>query len=688
MRPFPRVVLGALVLSSAACAGHGSNSSDPAQHRLPSADEIASREQTADQQVHHVLNRLAFGARPGDYAAVRAMGVDVWIARQLDPERIPDGATDAYLAQFRTLGKSGEQLLADYPPPGAALAKLKASGTMVSSADSTKFADQAKQSYAFLGEIATARVARSVMSERQLQEVMVDFWENHFNVFAGKDRTRYFLQDFDANVIRPRAMGNFRDLLGAVAKSPAMLYYLDNWQSVADSGRPTLVEQRRMTALRAAAPGRRQNPAVANLTIGQLMERGLLPKGQEKRLQALPADRLAEVKKLSPAQAQQRLASFVPGLANRKRGLNENYARELMELHTLGVDGGYTQHDVTEVARALTGWTIARGANGGDFMFRPEQHDAAAKNILGKAFPEGRGVEEGEDVLDMLARSPATAKFIATKLARRFVNDTPPADLVARAADTFRRTDGDIRETMRTIVTSPEFFASAAYRSKVKSPYELVTSTLRAMGAVPDSTPRYSQLVSRLGQPIFGHQAPNGYPETGDAWMNTGAILNRINFGLAAAAGRVPGVKLADWPATKALSGAPREQQVDGVIAELFGGGASTDTREVLLTGTNPFLQSRAAADAARSDSSIMSNASASNAGMGASADATNARQRNLDRVANRQPLETQQARAGRESIKPTAAGTLTQAIGTIPQMGGFNQIVGLALGAPEFQRR
>jgi hypothetical protein len=251
---------------------------------------------------------------------------------------------------------------------------------------------------------------------------------------------------------------------------------------------------------------------------------------------------------------------------------------------------------------------------------------------------------------------------------------------------------------LRTIVTSSEFFASAAYRSKVKSPYELVASTLRAMGAVPDSTPRYSQLVSRLGQPIFGHQAPNGYPETGDAWMNTGAILNRINFGLAAASGRVPGVKLADWPATKTLSTLTREQQVDGIISELFGGGASTDTREVLLTGTNPFLQSRAAADAARSDSSSMGSASMGSASMGSAsmgsasvsttADATSARNQRQARAAERQSLETQQARAGREAVKPTSTTSLTQSIGNIPQMGGFNQIVGLALGAPEFQRR
>lgn len=696
------VAVGAFAaLTLAACAGRGAGASDPSLGRLPSAAQVASREQTADQQVHHVLNRLAFGARPGDVAAVRAMGVDVWIARQLEPERINDGATDSFLANFKTLGKSGEQLLADYPPPGAALAKLRASGGMVSAADSIKLAEQGRQSYAFLGEIASSRVARAVMSERQLDEVMVDFWENHFNVFAGKDRTRYFLQEYDANVIRPHALGKFRDLLGAVAKSPAMLYYLDNWQSVADSGRPTLETTRRMAALRTAAPvrangrGAARNGALANganskLTIGQLIDQGLLPAAQRKRIEALPPERLAEVRKLTPAQAQQRLTQLAQGVANRRRGLNENYARELMELHTLGVDGGYTQHDVTEVARALTGWTISRGANGGEFVFRPEQHDAAEKQILGKVFPAERGQEEGEEVLDMLARSPQTAKFIATKLARRFVSDTPSAALVARAAATFRRTDGDIRETMRTIVTSEEFFASSAYRAKVKSPFELVASTLRAMGATPDATPRSAQLVSRLGEPIFGHQAPNGYPETGDAWMNTGAILNRINFGLAAAAGRVPNLKLADWSATKQLASVSREQQVDGVIQELFGGAVSNDTRQVLLTGTNPFLQSKRAAEAMKADSTGDAMTGTMDVGansMGNSA-ATDRKSANQAARAARRPIEQQQSAAGREAVRPNAAATLTQTIGNLPQLGGFTQIVGLALGAPEFQRR
>ncbi len=565
---------------------------------------VAEREQTADQQVHHVLNRLAFGPRPGDVERVRRMGVDAWIAAQLSPERLADDSVTRFLAHFTTLGMSGGQLLAAYPPPGQQLARLAAERRRegatgmdagiqpVSAADTARLQQAARESYTFVAELNAARVARAVASERQLQEVLVDFWSNHFSVFVGKDRTRYFLPEYDAQVIRPHAMGRFRDLLGAVAKSPAMLSYLDNWQSVADSGRPTL------------APPRR---------LGPIAQR-----------------RLAEAARQNP-QLQQALT--------RRRGLNENYARELMELHTLGVDGGYTQQDVVEVARALTGWTLLPAANGGRFTFRPEWHDAGEKVILGTRFPAGRGVEEGERVLDLLARHPSTARFIARKLAVRFVSDTPPATLVERAAATFTRTDGDIREVVRTIVTSPEFFATAAYRAKVKSPFELVVSTLRAMDAPMDATPRTALLLARLGQPLYGHQAPNGWPETGDAWMNTGAILNRINFGLAAAGGRVPGIRLGQWPATRELAPLPREQQVDGVIRALLGGAASSDTRQVLLTGTNPLLEARQGPDSAA-------------VGMGG-------------------------------AMRGGGAG-----FGPAPRVAGFAQIVGLALGAPEFQRR
>ena len=609
-----------------------------------SATLIASREQTADQQVHHVLNRLAFGARPGDVEAVRAMGVDAWIDRQLYPERIPDAASEQFVARFATLGKTGEQLLADAPPPAVVAAQLQRRGGTMTAADSATLREQGRQSYAFLGELASSRVARAVISERQLNEVMVDFWENHFNVFAGKDRTRYFLPEYDAQTIRPHALGTFRELLGAVAKSPAMLYYLDNWQSVADSGRPTL------------------RPAQRPLNARQAARRA-----------AVVQQRIAQNPQLQQAM-------------QRRRGLNENYARELMELHTLGVDGGYTQQDVIEVARALTGWTIARGAQGGGFAFRGEVHDASAKTILGKTFPANTGIEEGEAVLDLLASHPSTAKFIATKLARRFVSDTPPAALVERASATFRRTNGDIREVVRTIVTSPEFFASASYRAKVKSPFELVTSTMRAMNAPPDATPRTSQLVSRLGQPLFGHQAPNGYPETGDAWMNTGAILNRINFGLATASARVPGIRLSAWPLTAQVATSSREEQVDAVIKELFGGAVSSDTRQVLLTGTNPFLQSHGGAN----DSLLIGDDDATMMGGVASGEMTaNARrQAASERRAARAPAAQQQQAAGREAVRPERGGTLTQSIGSLPSLTGFAQIVGLALGAPEFQRR
>jgi len=579
-----------------------------------SAAQIAASEQTADQQVQHVLNRLAFGPRPGDTERVRRMGVDAWIAEQLRPERIDDAAATSFTARYTTLSKTSDQLFAESPPGGQLQAQLARKGASATAADSQRVRQAAQLNRQYVGELTSHRVARAVLTERQLEEVMVDFWLNHFSVFVGKDRTRYFLSAYEREAIRPHALGSFRDLLGAVAKSPAMLYYLDNWQSVADSGRPVL--------------------------------QPVPPRLARRRAQAV--QRAAQQRGADDEQMQ-RLAQ----LQQRRRGLNENYARELMELHTLGVDGGYSQQDVIEVARALTGWTLERGAQGGGFVFRPQVHDAGAKTILGQRFPAGRGVEEGEAVLDLLARHPKTAEYIATKLARRLVSDTPPPALVQRAAATFTRSNGDIREVVRTIVTSPEFFSTAAYRAKVKSPFEVVVSTLRAMQATPTTAPILAQLVARLGQPIYGHQAPNGWPETGDAWMNTGAILNRINFGLAVASGRVPGVRLQQWPAAATLQPLPREQQVDGVIRELLGGAVSPDTRQVLLTGTNPFLQ----ANVSKADSLVFD-----------------------DDSTDTMTPPTMRARAGRRNAM--AGGTSTAAA------AGLTQIIGLALGSPEFQRR
>jgi uncharacterized protein (DUF1800 family) len=553
------IAVAAGLASLAACGGRSPARVEPAPRMSamplePMPAETGPREQTADEQVNHVLSRLTFGARPGDAEAVRAMGVDRWIDLQLHPERIDDSKSDAYFSTLESYNTSAQELQRKYPPPNQLLQRLQAKGgAKLSSADSAELRQANAGPRMVLTEAQGGRIDRALVSERQLQEVMTDFWLNHFSVYIQKGPPeRYQLAHYESRVIRPNALGKFRVLLEAVAKSPAMLFYLDNWESQADSNRP------RLTPLPGAGRG----------GLGRNYRGGLL----------------------TPQQQQQ--------LARRRGGLNENYGRELLELHTLGVDGGYTQQDVINVARAFTGWTFPRPQQGGgEFGFNPQMHDAGQKVVLGHKLVAGRGIEDGEDVLDIVSRHPSTARYIAFKLARRFVSDTPPAALVERAAQTFRRTDGDIRAVVRTIVTSPEFFSHAAYRSKVKSPFEVVVSTLRALGAPPDGTPRTAMAVAALGEPIYGHQAPNGWPETGDQWLNTGAILSRINFGVAVAAGRIPGVSSTNWKGAESLRDAPIERQVDGVVDALLGGGVSPDTRRILITGQNPFLASAAALD-------------------------------------------------------------------------------------------
>ncbi|MGH7626675.1 MAG: DUF1800 domain-containing protein [Gemmatimonadaceae bacterium] len=587
---------------------------------LPSAQEVALRTQTADQQIRQALDRLTFGAHPGDYEKVHEIGVDRWIAGQLDPAGIDDRATDAFMSHFPTLASAPADLVHEYPPARLVKAQAKRrkgtergapagttgdtgkknAGPVFTHEDSVELRQARREAQRVVAEVQSARVARAVMSDRQLLEVMTDFWENHFNVFAGKGPERYYLASFDENVIRPNALGKFRDLLEAVAKSPAMLYYLDNWESTANPDEPTLA-----AVPRGRTRGRSRFPQAPGLRPGRRFPQGAAAGGRP-----IPAGEGASRTRAKAAAA-------------RPKGLNENYGRELMELHTIGVDGGYTQADVIAAARAFTGWSIDRPNQGGAFIFRPAMHDAGVKVFLGDTLRAGRGIEDGERVLDMLANSPATAHFIATKLVRRFVSDSPPPALVDRAAATFTRTDGDIRETLRTIFTSSEFFSHEAYKAKVKTPFELVVSALRATDAAPDTTPRTAQLIARLGEPIFGHRDPNGWPETGDAWINTGSILNRINFGLAFAAGRLPGVSIAGWEHGEGLDTLPRAAQVDAVIGALLGGEASPDTRKVLVQGVNPLLASAAPA-----------------------------------------------------SVAPAT------------NVEGFAQLVGLALGAPEFQRR
>ena len=609
MRHLPRLLVLSSLAAGVACAPTSSVTTNAAPagaaSRVVVVPPTEPREQTADQQVRHALDRLGFGPRPGDVARVREMGVDRWIALQLAPDRVPDASTDALVASaFETyhadtrelvsLAQAGQQAIRQRARQAAQQGDTANRREMRAEAlrDDPQLREQLRRGRRIVGDVQAVKLARAVASERQLEEVMADFWENHFSVFAGKGQTRNFIPSYDRDVIRPRALGRFRDLLGAVAKSPAMLFYLDQFQSTVDSAHSPLRNAR--------------------------------------------------------------FARTRPG--GRARGLNENYARELLELHTLGVDGGYTQRDVIEVARALTGWMM-NPRQGAGFVFRPEIHDADAKVVLGHRLAAGRGIEDGEEVLDIVARHPATARFIARKLAVRFVSDDPPPALVERAAATFRRTDGDIRETVRTIVTSPEFFSRAAYRAKVKSPFELVASALRAVGARPDTTPRSAQLVAFLGAPIFGHQAPNGWPETGDSWMNAGAILNRINFGLALAGGRLPGASIAQWPDAARLRGAPREQQVDAVVSAFLGGQASPDTREILIKGENPLAAKLAA--------------------QGVGAAETPMTESNDDQ----QMTPMQETIRGRQGMRPAA-------LGRPVQLEGLAQVVGLAIGAPEFQRR
>jgi uncharacterized protein (DUF1800 family) len=426
-----------------------------------------------DGAIIHVLNRIGYGPRPGDVDKVRAVGIARYIDDQLRPERIADASMVERLAGLKTTTMSAEEIAEQYERPmieARRQRKLNAGDQPPDVAGTPS--RPARRDNTVLSELGEQKVLRAVYSERQLQEVLADFWFNHFNVDARKNRTRFLLTEYERDAIRPHVLGSFRELLGATAKSPAMLFYLDNWMSAAPAARPAPMRG-------AGAP---------------VQDRPKAP-----------------------------------------RGVNENYARELMELHTLGVDGGYTQQDVTEVARAFTGWTIVPPRQGSGFRFEPRMHDTGQKIVLGHVIKAGGGESDGEQVLDILAAHPSTARFIATKLARRFVGDVPPPALIDRAAARFRETRGDLREVTRVIVTSAEFRSPTAYGAKVKTPFEFVVSALRTSGTdVADAKPILRQL-QQLGMPPYMCQPPTGYKDTADAWVSTGAIVSRLNFAMSLA---------------------------------------------------------------------------------------------------------------------------------------------------------
>jgi uncharacterized protein (DUF1800 family) len=609
------------------------------------AAKAGAQKLSEEQRVVHMLNRLAFGARPGEVERVRKLGLEAYIEQQLNPSKLDNSAVEARLRNFPTLGMSNGELLAKYPQPGQLLRRLERAGELppelaslvrqrnqgqpanapgqmsAEQADAEKVIAEAmrppataqqgamameeegrdpqrrqyRQAIAkymreqglespqrIMYELNASRILRAVYGERQLQEVMVDFWSNHFNVFAQKGADRWFLTSYDRDVIRPNALGNFRDLLEATAKSPAMLFYLDNFQSVSPNAQANRRGQRRMQQGEGEGTGEMRP---GGLSGGRRMNRRQAQRRMEREQQQQGEGQMTA----QPPQRPQRM----------RRGINENYARELMELHTLGVEGGYTQKDVQEVARAFTGWTIfaPRGvgvygdagdeSRAGSFFFNPRTHDDGEKAVLGVKIAAGGGVEDGRKVLDVLVAHPSTAKFIATKLARKFVSDTPDPALVRRVADAFHSSRGDIKTTLRALFASPEFNSAEARRAKIKTPFELTVSALRTFGAEVEVRPALIQWVSRMGEPLYGYQAPTGYPDEAAYWVNTGALLERLNFSLALVSNRIPGarVDLSRFVGEEAVSGSAvdRKAVVERFLAVALQGDISPRSREVLM---------------------------------------------------------------------------------------------------------
>ena len=581
----------ALVLALGCAAtffAKAANAAKTAKSRPDAGTARFERKLSKDRQILHALDRLTFGPRPGDVEAVKKMGLKKWLDLQLHPERIKENPELAVKLQpLESLRMTEAETVKSYPTPQmvravaqgrqplpedpvarAAIARLarrfKArkggtdadpiepavaldellepeqirtlrSGTidqkkavlasfspdrvdelvialppglrnqLMPAADPVMrrrllLANAPQQVVAY--DLTEGKLYRAILSNRQLEEQLADFWYNHFNIYLDKGADRFEVPSYEREAIRPHVLGHFRDLLEATATSPAMLFYLDNWQSVAP-------------------------------------ETGRRPAGNRPR-----------------------------------RGLNENYARELMELHTLGVDGGYTQKDVTEVARCFTGWTIRNPQQGGGFFYNDRMHDHGEKVVLGVTIPAGGGREDGERVLDLLARHPSTAKFISRELAQRFVADDPPPALVERMAKTFRETGGDIREVMKTMLASREFFSEAAYRAKMKTPLELIVSAIRATGARVDFAFPLSGQIAQLGEPLYRKQEPTGYPGVNAGWINSASLLARMNFAMALATNRVNGVKL---------------------DAARFAPDPALETRQLLFT--NPSAETQAAID-------------------------------------------------------------------------------------------
>jgi uncharacterized protein (DUF1800 family) len=513
---------------------------------------------TERQAAAHLLNRFTYGATPGQIDSVVNMGLEKWFQQQLDAS-LPDDSLNARLKNYDAINLTNAEALSKYPQ-GFVITNMAIKDSVISKDSVGKAVNKKayndtikafmvrkglKPDYELYKQFIDQNILRAIYSRNQLQEVLTDFWFNHFNVSFTKGECAEFIPAYERDVIRPNVFGKFDKLLLASAKSPAMLYFLDNFTSV---GPPAVKAP--------AKPASTDNMMMGGGDAMTSAAKAATPAANDMMMSATPP---APVVKKTQQPANKNVV-----------GLNENYAREVMELHTLGVDGGYTQTDVTQAARVLTGWTIypissygygssmkglvdrigvnnlaAKGyVHEGDFLFTPTRHDTGEKIVLGHHFDGTGGYQEGVDLLEMLAHHPSTAKFISRKLAVRFVSDNPPLSLINKMAKTFTDQDGDISQVLITMVSSPEFWSAKSLREKTKSPFELVVSSVRSLHADVQDPYQLYNWMTRMGQKIYYYQAPTGFPDRGQYWINTGALLNRMNFGLALAQQRIPGVKV------------------------------------------------------------------------------------------------------------------------------------------------
>jgi uncharacterized protein (DUF1800 family) len=578
---------GAMSLAFLLALGSPLGLAQDAKRKGKSKDSALVKGLSDEQKTSHLLDRITFGARPGDVERVMKIGWEKYLDEQLHPDRLSDQTVAEKLKNIESIHLSNSELANYYPPPQVLREALKSKGLDLPAAGGNQpspgqmpDADQMakrrevqkalkemgyKQPQQVAIELQQAKILRAVYSEKQLQEVMTDFWFNHFNVYLQKGADRVLTTSYERDVIRPHVFGKFEDLLKATAESPAMLFYLDNWQSAAPNAQAI--------AMREKAMARRQ----AALDNAGARGRFGVPPINPRKIDRMPNDRMPNAQGPPSVNGNGKIK-------RPPRGLNENYAREIMELHTLGVEGGYTQKDVQEVARCFTGWTIRNPRAGGEFFFNPLIHDDGEKTVLGKKIPAGGGQKDGYAVIHLLATHPSTAKFISTKLARKFVNDHPQAvaqSLIDRMAQTFLKTDGDIREVLRTMFTSPEFFAAENYRAKIKTPFEMTVSAVRAVGAETNGGPQFHRWIAQMGEGLFMAQPPTGYADVAENWVNAGALLERMNFALALAGNRIPGTRV-NLNSLTETSGLSTSQLVDRYAKLLLRGELSSQTRATI----------------------------------------------------------------------------------------------------------